>query len=164
MMKRMTTTRWLSGDQQGAWRAYVVMQGRLNARLGAQLQADSELSLPDFEVLVHLTDAPEHRLRISELARVTQWEKSRVSHHLRRMEKRGLVARAECISDARGAFVVLTDAGRRAIEEAAPRHVATVRRLFLDCLSDDETRTLTVVFRRVLDRLDAEERSGPGPR
>lgn len=153
----MTTTRWLTDDQQRAWRAYVVMQSRLNARLGQELQADSELSLSDFEVLVHLTDTPERRLRILELARALQWEKSRVSHHLRRMEKRGLVERAECPSDARGAFIVLTDAGRRAIEAAAPQHVETVRRLFFDGLTEAETHALTTIFHRVLGRLDVDD-------
>lgn len=153
----MTDPRWLADDQQRAWRAYVVMQGRLNARLNQQLQTDSELSLSDFEVLVHLTDTPEQRLRILELARAMQWEKSRVSHHVRRMEGRGLVSRAECPSDARGAFIVLTPAGRTAIEQAAPQHVATVRRLLIDDLSPEELSTLTTVFHRVLSRLDAGE-------
>ena len=152
----MNDARWLDDAQQRAWRAYVVMQSRLNARLGQQLQNDSELSLSDFGVLVQLTDTPEQRVRVLELARGLQWEKSRLSHHLGRMEKRGLVRREECPSDARGAFVAITEAGRSAIEEAAPQHVATVRRLFFADLTDDELATLTRVFGRVLARLDTE--------
>src|SRR3712207_2711873 len=121
--------RWLDDAQQRAWRSYVRMQGRLAARLGRELQAQSDLSLPDYDVLVQLTDVPDRRLRVSELARELQWEKSRLSHHLARMSRRGLIAREECREDARGSFVVLTAAGAAAIEAAAPGHVAAVRRL-----------------------------------
>ncbi len=152
----MTRPVWLDDDQQHAWRSYLAMQGRLNARIGQQLQADSDLSLPDFQVLVHLTDTAERRLRVTELAREMQWEKSRLSHHLGRMEGRGLVRRESCPSDARGAFVALTRAGQSAIEEAAPGHVATVRRLLFEEMTPAELRTLTGVFARVLARLDAE--------
>jgi len=153
----MDGTRWLDDAQQRAWRGYVSMQARLTARLNHQLQADSELSLPDFDVLVQLTDAAGHRVRVFELARALEWEKSRLSHHLSRMQKRGLVDREECLDDARGAFVVLTPAGREAIGEAAPHHVDTVRRVFFDDLTPDEVKTLETITARVLARLDAED-------
>jgi DNA-binding MarR family transcriptional regulator len=153
----MTEPVWLDETQQHAWRSYLAVQGRLTARIGQQLQAGCDLSLPDFTVLVQLTDVPEQRLRITALAREMQWEKSRLSHHLRRMEARGLVRRESCPSDARGAFVVLTDAGRTAIEEAAPGHVETVRRLLFDGMTQEELDVLTRVFTRVLARLDAPE-------
>ncbi|TVT15771.1 MarR family transcriptional regulator [Amycolatopsis acidiphila] len=129
------------------------MQARLTARLGRQLQADSELSHADFAVLVQLTDVPDGRVRVFELARQLQWEKSRLSHHLARMQKRGLVAREECPSDARGAFIVLTAEGRAAIEDAAPRHVETVRRLVFDVLTPEQVETLREISEQVLAKL-----------
>jgi DNA-binding MarR family transcriptional regulator len=158
MTSGTTEPRWLDDREQCAWRTFLRMQGRLRARLNRQLQADSELSLADFEVLVHLTDTPEGRLRVLELARALDWEKSRTSHHLARMQRRGLVGRQECQDDARGAFVVLTPAGRRAIEAAAPRHVETVRRLFFDTLDAEQVDALAAISGQVLDRL---ERDGP---
>jgi DNA-binding MarR family transcriptional regulator len=150
-------TRWLDHDEQHAWRGYLRMHGKLSARLNRQLQADSGLSLADFDVLVHLTDAPEARVRVTELARSLQWEKSRLSHHVGRMEKRGLVAREECLDDGRGAFVALTAAGRAALEGAAPPHVDTVRRLVFDTLTAEQVQVLAELSDRVLARLDAEE-------
>ncbi len=153
----VTGTRWLTDAEQHAWRSYVSMQTQLNARLSKQLQADSELSHADFAVLVQLTDTPEERVRVFELARALEWEKSRVSHHLARMQKRGLIAREECPSDARGAFIVLTPQGRAAIENAAPRHVETVRRLVFDALTPEQVKALAAISEQVLARLAEEE-------
>jgi len=116
----MNNPRWLDESEQRAWRSYLQMHGQLLARLNRQLQADSDLSLADYEVLVTLSEVPAGRLRPFELQRGLQWEQSRLSHQLRRMEHRGLVGREGCTDDRRGAFIVLTDAGRRAIEAAAP--------------------------------------------
>ncbi|MCW2612115.1 MAG: hypothetical protein QOC93_2329 [Actinomycetota bacterium] len=153
----MTDTRWLDEREQHAWRAYLRMQSRLSAQLNRRLQADSNLSLADFDVLVALTDRPEERLRVSELARVLQWEKSRLSHHVGRMERRGLVVKEDCDDDGRGAFVVLTPEGRRVIEAAAPSHVDTVRRLVFDDLTPEQVATLDTIAQQVLARLGAEE-------
>lgn len=147
------TTRWLDDGEQHAWRAYVRMHGQLTARLNRQLQADSGLSLPDYDVLVHLSEAPDGRLRPFELRRGVQWEQSRLSHHLTRMQRRGLVRREGCTEDGRGAFVVLTDDGRRAIEAAAPGHVEAVRRLFLDGLTPEQITLLGRLSTQVLARL-----------
>ncbi|NDL58968.1 MarR family transcriptional regulator [Phytoactinopolyspora sp. XMNu-373] len=133
------------------------MQAKLNAQLNRQLQTDSQLSLSDFAVLVLLTDVPEGQLRASQLAHGLHWEKSRVSHHVTRMERRGLVKRVECPEDGRSAFVVITECGRRAIEAAAPLHVETVRRLFIDDLTPEQLKTLEAIATQVLARLDAEE-------
>jgi DNA-binding MarR family transcriptional regulator len=151
----MTGTQWLDDAELRAWRAFMQMQGQLTARLNRQLQADSGLSLADYQVLVLLTDAPYGRLRPFELQRDLQWEQSRLSHHLTRMQRRGLINREECRQDGRGAFVVLTDAGRQAITAAAPGHVDTVRRLFFDGLTRDQIATLQQVSKQVLDQLDA---------
>ncbi|RZT86804.1 MarR family transcriptional regulator [Pseudonocardia sediminis] len=155
----MTETRWLDDDERRAWRGYLSMQAKVTARLHRQLQADSGLSLADFDVLVQLTDrardpGEQPRARVLELAESLQWEKSRLSHHLSRMQRRGLVAREDCPDDGRGAFIVLTDDGRRAIERAAPRHVETVREVVLDRLTAEEVRVLGDIAERVLDGLD----------
>ncbi|WP_236791396.1 MarR family winged helix-turn-helix transcriptional regulator [Amycolatopsis sp. GM8] len=149
-------TRWLTDREQRAWRGYISMQAQLSAQLSKQLQAESDLSHSDFAVLVQLTDVPDGRVRVFELAGALQWEKSRLSHHLARMQKRDLVAREECPSDARGAFIVLTPAGRAAIEEAAPRHVETVRRLVFDVLTPAQVEALTAISEQVLAKLAGE--------
>jgi DNA-binding MarR family transcriptional regulator len=151
----MNNTRWLDEGEQRAWRSYLQMHGQLLARLNRQLQADSGLSLADYEVLVQLTEVPDGRLRPFELQRGLQWEQSRLSHQLTRMQRRGLVSREGCTHDGRGAFIVLTDAGRRAIEAAAPGHVDAVRRLFLDGLTRDQITMLGRLSTQVLNRLDA---------
>ncbi|MBG0833258.1 winged helix-turn-helix transcriptional regulator [Planomonospora sp. ID67723] len=149
----MSDTGWLDEDEQQAWRAFLQLQGQLTARLNRQLQADSGLSLADYEVLVHLTEAPGGRLRPYELQRNLQWEQSRLSHHLTRMQRRDLVGREECAADGRGAFVVLSETGRRAIETAAPGHVDAVRRLFFDALTGDQVAAIRSLSTQVLDRL-----------
>ncbi|MBF6352013.1 MULTISPECIES: MarR family winged helix-turn-helix transcriptional regulator [Nocardia] len=150
----MTETRWLDERESRAWRGYLAMHTQLAARLHRQLQHDSGLSLSDFEVLVRLTDQPEPRLRVGELGQLLQWEKSRLSHHLARMQKRGLVRREDCPDDARGAYIVLTEQGRTAIEQAAPGHVETVRELLFDALTDEQVESFGAIVARVLDRLD----------
>ncbi|KAA1017498.1 MarR family transcriptional regulator [Pseudonocardia sp. EV170527-09] len=147
-------TRWLDEREETAWRGLLRMQARLHAELHRRLQADSGLSLADFDVLVALTDRPDERCRAMELAGLLDWEKSRLSHHLARMQKRGLVAREECDDDGRGNYVVLTGAGRAAIEAAAPGHVETVRELVFDALSDDDVIALARITAAVQARLD----------
>jgi DNA-binding MarR family transcriptional regulator len=154
----MRGTSWLTDDEQRLWRGYLQMQARLTAELNRQLQADSGLSLADYEVLVHLSDAPDSRLRPYELQRALEWQQSRLSHHLGRMQRRGLVAREECASDGRGAYVTLTEAGRDAINAAAPQHVDTVRRYFFEGMTPQQIATLTEMTTGVLDRLDGTPR------
>ncbi|GAA1404027.1 MarR family winged helix-turn-helix transcriptional regulator [Catellatospora coxensis] len=146
----MTDTRWLDEHEQRTWRGFLGLQRQLIGQLNRQLQVDSGLSLADYDVLVQLTDTPEGRLRPFELQTELQWEQSRLSHHLTRMQRRGLIDREECADDGRGAFVVLTDAGRSAITAAAPGHVDTVRRLFFDRLTPQQLATLQQVSDQVL--------------
>ena len=148
--------RWLDAGQQRAWRAWLDAHAHLSARLNRELQAGSGLSLSDYDVLVHLTDVPEGRLRSFELAEGLQWEKSRVSRQVARMAERGLVAKEAAPEDGRGAYVTLTRAGRRAIEDAAPAHVDLVRRLLFDGLTAAQVRTLESIARSVVRRLDAD--------
>lgn len=150
-------TRWLEPEQQQAWRAYVRMQGELNAHLSRQMSVDSDISMADFAVLVQLTDTREERVRVLELARSLHWEKSRISHHVARMEKRGLVRRESCGSDGRGSFVVLTDQGRSAIEAAAPAHAEMVHKLVFDQLTASEVTALQVISEKIFTRLTTGE-------
>lgn len=147
--------RWLDQDQQDVWRAWLDVSARLPVALHRDLQANSDLSLPDFDVLVQLSEHPDGRLRASALAQGLQWERSRLSHHVRRMERRGLVTREECDDDGRGAWVVVTDTGRGAIEAAAPTHVSAVRELVLDALTPAQVRDLGDILTAIGARLDS---------
>jgi DNA-binding MarR family transcriptional regulator len=144
---------WLTGDEERTWRGLVRMTSALNARLNRELQRTSGLSLADYDVLVLLTEAPDGRLRIFRLAAELHWEQSRLSHHLARMQHRGLVAREECPTDKRGAYIGLTAAGRAAIEAAAPAHVALVRRLVFDGVPAGGLAEVDAFLARVTGRL-----------
>ncbi len=129
------TGAWLSADEQRTWRTYLRMSSLLTAALNRQLQQDCGLTLPEYEVLVQLSETPGRRLRPFQICEALNWEQSRLSHQLTRMERRGLIARQGCAADGRGAFIALTPAGADVIGTAAPRHVATVRGLIFDRLS-----------------------------
>jgi DNA-binding MarR family transcriptional regulator len=147
------TGMWLDADEQRVWRTYLRMSSLLPAHLNRQLQQDSGLTLPEYEVLVQLSEAPQHRLRPFQISDALNWEQSRLSHQLTRMQRRGLVAREECEADGRGAFVVLTAAGADAIGSAAPGHVAAVRRLIFDRLTDEERAAFERACAAIVDAL-----------
>ena len=132
---------WLNAEEIALWRSFLTLEGRLHLEIQRDLKNSSGLTEPEFEVLVHLSEA-DGPLRMTALADKLQWERSRVSHQVTRMTKRGLVERTSCPEDGRGAFVSTTDDGMREIEKAAPNHVATVRRFFLDRLDDSDKREL----------------------
>jgi DNA-binding MarR family transcriptional regulator len=121
---------WLDGDEQRAWLAYIRVQLRLTYEMNRQLLADSGMSLPDYDVLTALSIADGGQMQITVLAAQIGWERSRVSHHVRRMSSRALVTCDLSASDRRVTEVTLTDLGRRALKLAAPGHVDLVRRLF----------------------------------
>ncbi|MEU6611096.1 MarR family transcriptional regulator [Streptomyces shenzhenensis] len=148
--------RWLDPEQKAAWDSFIRMQETLIGRLSRHLQADSGMSASDYIVLVNLTERGDGRIRFSDLVKRMEWEKSRVSHQVTRMAKRGLVAKEECPDDGRGAFIVATPAGYQAIEDAAPRHVEHVRRLFIDALTPNQLSTLGRISKRVLDHLEKQ--------
>jgi DNA-binding MarR family transcriptional regulator len=150
--------RWLTADEQRAWRAYLRAGSLLTARLNRMLQADCGLSLPEYEVLVQLSEAPRGKLRPFQLGLALDWEQSRLSHMLSRMGRRGFVVRQDCAGDRRGAEVALTAAGRAAIESAAPGHVAAVRRLVFDQMDSEQAVAFGQVFEAILAGL---ENSGP---
>ncbi len=152
-----TPVQWLDDDEQRVWRQWLRVHARLNARLTRQLMDDCRLSLPDFEVLVTLSERAGHRMRVVALAEGIKWERSRLSHHLTRMEKRGLIERQECPQDRRGAFVAITSDGMTALEGAAPGHVAEVRASVFDVLTADELSQLDHVTAKLLAKLSDEE-------
>ncbi len=153
-------TVWLGDDEQAAWRGLLYMHDRLMARLHHELRCESDLSGPDYAVLVGLSEAPGLRLRAHELGALLQWEKSRLSKQITRMEERGLVQRQVCPTDARGSYVVLTDVGRDTIERAAPLHVRHVRELFADVLTADQLAQLASIAATVVAHLGCD---GPPP-
>ncbi|MFF4755006.1 MarR family winged helix-turn-helix transcriptional regulator [Streptomyces sp. NPDC002514] len=148
--------RWLNQEEKAAWDSFIRMQETLVGRLSRHIQADSGMSASDYLVLVNLTERGDGRMRFSDLAKRMEWEKSRVSHQVTRMTKRGLVAKEECPDDGRGAFIVATPAGYKAIEEAAPQHVEHVRRLFIDALTPNQLSTLARISKRVLDHMEKQ--------
>lgn len=142
---------WLTEEQQRIWRDYLAMASRLQTAMHRQLQQDCELSLSDYDVLVALSERGP--LRINELGDALAWEQSRLSHQLRRMRGRGLVGRQGSDDDRRGATVELTDAGRAALEVAAPGHVELVRGAMFDGMSDAQMRAFGAVVKAVAERL-----------
>jgi DNA-binding MarR family transcriptional regulator len=149
-----TTTQadWLSSSEQDAWRAYI----RLAKMLMRQLDRDLHpfgLSSNDYEILVELSEAPGHRLRMTELAGRTAQSRSRLSHQVSRMEAKGLMRREDCAGDKRGTFAVITQRGMATIERVAPSHVESVRRHFIDHLSPDQLAVVTTSFTPALKRL-----------
>lgn len=159
--------RWLDAREQRAWRAFTRLRAELTARISRDLAQRSGLSEAEYAVLVHLSESPEGRLRSFELCQDLQWERSRLSHQLSRMQRRGLVCREDCPSDARGWFVVLTDQGRATIEAAAPGHVSDVRRHFIDVLEPAQLDALTDIADTVLSQLlddDADPNRGTNDR
>jgi DNA-binding MarR family transcriptional regulator len=149
------TPRWLNDREQTAWRAYLEMNAKLAARLNKEMSDNSGISISDFSVLVPLSEHPEGRMRVLELARALGWEKSRLSHQLTRMQQRRLIERSNCNEDRRGAFVVLTEQGRATVEAAAPRHVEAVRQYFFDELTTAQVDALASLARAVVDRIES---------
>jgi DNA-binding MarR family transcriptional regulator len=152
----MAEVPWLNAREQRAWRTFLDVHRELLAELNRQLTRDAGLSDADYALLVPLSETSEGRIRPRDLGRQVDWDRSRLSHQLRRMQERGLVVREECCTDGRGAFIVLTDRGRDAIESAAPDHVRSVRRFFFDVLQPGEVETLISIHDRVLDRVRSE--------
>jgi DNA-binding MarR family transcriptional regulator len=147
---------WLTPGQMRAWLAYVRVMHRLTYEMNRQLQADSGLSLADYDVLAALSDAPEGRLQLTELATWIGWELSRVSHHVRRMCVRGLTRRETSRVDGRATDAVLTEQGRAAIAAAAPGHVELVKRLFFAPLNPELLESLSEALQKVHEYISLE--------
>jgi DNA-binding MarR family transcriptional regulator len=146
---------WLSDDEQQAWRSYVLMRRSLETHLARRMQEDCDLSPSDFEILVNLSESATGRMRAVDLGAATQWEKSRISHHLRRMEKRGLVRKEH--GNARYPDIAITDAGLQAIRACAPANAARVRQLFVDVLGPERLEMLRQACDDVVAAIEEHE-------
>ncbi|SCL36534.1 transcriptional regulator, MarR family [Micromonospora rhizosphaerae] len=145
--------RWLDDAERAAWTGYRQMKRALDARVASELTADSGLSEPDYDVLSLLNDSAAPRWCIKDLGTRLLWSPSRTSHHLARMASRGLIDRFPCETDARGTDISLTATGRRAIETAAPAHVESVRRHFIDQLTPTDLADLARITSKVTAHL-----------
>lgn len=153
----MTEPGWLDERQQRAWRSYLTASHLLRAQLDRELQRDSGIPHTYYEILVRLSEAPGRVLRMSELANASESSRSRLSHAVARLEEAGWVTRESCPTDRRGAFARLTDEGFTALAAAAPSHVASVRRLLIDQLTDEQLEQLRVISEIVLGGLRGSE-------
>lgn len=145
--------RWLSGEEQRVWRAWLDVTRLLDERLNRQLVADSDLTLAEYEILVQLSEHPQRQLRMSELAERIVHSRSRLTHTVGRMEERGLVRREPCESDGRGVMCVLTDFGFDTIAAAAPGHVESVRTALFDPLETSDVDVLGVALGKMREVL-----------
>jgi DNA-binding MarR family transcriptional regulator len=144
-----TDVRWLAPEEQSVWRAFLDVSRLMSDQMNRQLSDESGMSLPEYEILVALSEAPDRRLRMSELADRVLSSRSRITHTVGRMEERGHVHREACADDGRGVLCVLTDAGFAELEAAAPGHVESVRRAMFDPLSGSEVESLGVALRKI---------------
>jgi DNA-binding MarR family transcriptional regulator len=152
----MAEPRWLDERRAHVWKSHIDVVRELHGELERQMYRDAGLSGAEFAVLVPLSEASDGLLRARELGVAVGWDRSRLSHQVSRMEKRGLVAREECATDARGSMVRLTPAGRTAIEAAAPGHAEAVQRYYFDQLTDEEIDLLGVVHDKLLAGLPGD--------
>ena len=147
-----TAPRWLTPTEMKAWRRYILASRRLLDLLDSDLDGH-DLSMPDYEILVQLSDAPDRRMRMSELAANALLSRSRLSHRMKVMEKAGWVKREACPIDKRGYFAVMTPKGWKAIVAAAPDHVESVRMRFIDHLSKADQVAVAEIFERIEESL-----------
>ena len=153
MYPQRVATRWLSMDEQRAWRAYVESSKVLFDALDRQLQRDSDMPHAYYEILVALSEATDRTMRMSELADRTLSSRSRLSHAVARLEERGWVVREDCPTDRRGQNARLTDAGFETLATAAHGHVTAVRDYMIDVLTPDQLEQLAEIGRSILKRI-----------
>ncbi|MEU9010520.1 MarR family transcriptional regulator [Streptomyces sp. NPDC048479] len=151
-METETATRWLTDDEQYAWRTYLDVNRLLTYQMEKDLQPFG-LTNNDYEILVNLSESADRRMRMSDLAAATLQSKSRLSHQITRMENAGLVRRENCESDRRGLYAVLTDQGTETMQKVAPHHVASVRKHFIDMLSPEALADLRESLSPVAENL-----------
>lgn len=153
----MAEPRWLTDQEQYAWRAYLAATRLLASQLDRELQRDAGIPHTYYEILVRLSEAPAWRLRMSDLAEASESSRSRLSHAVARLEEAGWVTRESCPTDRRGAFAVLTRTGFEALATAAPGHVETVRRHLFDRLTPEQVQQLADICDAVIDGLRADD-------
>lgn len=151
-METETATNWLTDAEQCAWRTYLDVNRLLTYQLEKDLQPFG-LTNNDYEILVNLSEAPDRRLRMSDLAAATLQSKSRLSHQVTRMENAGLVRRENCESDRRGLYAVLTEHGMETMQKVAPHHVDSVRKHFIDLLSPEALSDLRQSLKPIAEQL-----------
>src|ERR1700754_1495000 len=154
---------WLSQSQMRAWVAFMRVQMRMNYEMNRQLQRDSGLSLSDYHVLNALSNAPGHKMQITDLAALIGWERSRVSHHLRRLSDRGLTKRSQSADDGRATDAVLTKKGMDAMVEAAPSHAMLVKKVCFEPLPNDLVAPFTAAMEHVQASLNLNASLPPVP-
>ncbi|MBE9376281.1 winged helix-turn-helix transcriptional regulator [Saccharopolyspora sp. HNM0983] len=159
----MTEPRWLDEEQQAAWRKLAALLTVIPASLDAQLQRDADLTHFGYWVLAMLSESPDRRLRMSDLAGRANASPSRVSHVVSRLEREGWVRRHRAAGDARGSVAQLTDAGFGKLTASAPGHVEQVRSLIFDGLTRDQVRQLDELSAAILQHLDPDRRLCTGP-
>lgn len=162
-LSNATDNTWLSPSQKRAWVAYMRVQLRMNYEINRQLQLDSDLSLADYHVLNALSNAPDHKLQITDLAALIGWERSRLSHQVRRLCERGLTKRVQSEDDGRATDAVLTKKGLNAIVAAAPGHVALVKKLFFEPLPDELVAPFTAALEHIQASLNLNASLPPVP-
>jgi DNA-binding MarR family transcriptional regulator len=153
----MDGSRWLDDQEHHAWRSYLAATRLLKSRLDRELQHDSQIPHAYYEILVQLSEAPDRSLRMSDLADASESSRSRLSHAVARLEKRGWVRRESCPTDRRGAFAILTDTGFAALAAAAPAHVESVRKHLFDRLSREQVGQLAEICDLVTEGLREQE-------
>ncbi len=155
-----TTTRWLTAEEQRVWRRFLFACQSLFGAIEGQLLRDSGLPHGYYEILVHLSEAPDRALRMSQLAAASSYSKSRLSHAVSRLEMRGLVVRMDCPTDRRGQIAKLTDEGMAVLEAAAPGHVEQVRRSLIDALTPEQIRQLGEISAAMIAAASLESAAG----
>jgi DNA-binding MarR family transcriptional regulator len=148
-----TEPRWLSDDEQRAWRAYLESSKVLFDALDRQLQREAGIPHAYFEILVRLSEAEGRAMRMSELADSTLSSRSRLSHAVARLEERGWIVREECATDRRGQIATLTDAGFEVLAGAAPGHVQTVRGYVIEALTPEQLAQLTAIGETIIAKV-----------
>lgn len=154
-----TEVQWLSELEQDAWQAIRLLGQPVYSALNSDLFNKMKLTMADYQVMVTLARSETRSLHMQDLLEYTEWSKSRLSHQVRRMEERGLVARSACLDDKRSIVIELSDYGYSKLVEAAPQHVSAVRRLIIDRISEEEMRSLISIAQSV--RMGIAEESSP---
>ena len=160
-MQSTTETPWLTAEQQVSWRAFLGATTLLMDHLDRDLRSAHNLSMPEYEVLVRLSEAEDRSIRMAELAAALAHSRSRVTHTISRLEKAGLVRRGQCSTDGRGVSAILTDQGFAALEQAAHTHVRGVHAYLVRNATPEEFEVIGRVMARIVDQLDETNSCAP---
>lgn len=158
----MTVVRWLDAPEQAMWRAYLESTRLLFRSLDRQLTRDAGISLADYEILVLLSEAPDRRVRMREIADAMSTTRGGVTRAVNRLVDAGWVRRVECPDDGRGSLAELTEAGAAKLADAAPGHVTSVRRDLFDLLDPADVDRFTHLYAAILDHLHHSIGQPPG--